>query len=194
VTFGSDIDVLALTDGLDSRFDPDVYSVYSYRRIERLWREGSAFAWHLSLESKLLHAGDGTDFLAELGTPLPYARGHKDCQKFMNLLATAMASLNEGSIAPWFELSTAFLAARNFATCYSLAKSDTPDFSRNAAIRLGPDSVPISSDAYDVLQRSRLLSTRGLGVVPTEMELREGAFSLGDIKQWMERLLERIEG
>jgi predicted nucleotidyltransferase len=54
VSRNSDVDLLALVDGFDERFNPEIYSIYSYRRIEELWREGNPFAWHLSLESRLV--------------------------------------------------------------------------------------------------------------------------------------------
>ena len=40
----SDIDLLAITEGHDSRFDPNNYSIYSYNRIKELWQEGNPFA------------------------------------------------------------------------------------------------------------------------------------------------------
>lgn len=49
----SDVDLLAIVDGYDSRFDPNIYSIYSYQRIKEIWDEGNPFAWHLSLESRL---------------------------------------------------------------------------------------------------------------------------------------------
>ena len=59
---GSDIDLLALVEGYDSRFDPDTFSVYSYSRIADLWAEGNPFAWHLFLESRLVFASDQRTF------------------------------------------------------------------------------------------------------------------------------------
>jgi hypothetical protein len=192
ITFGSDIDVLAITTGLDSRFDPDVYSVYSYERIEQLWKQGNPFAWHLHLESRLLYTSDAIDFLISIGEPAAYTGRRRDCQKFKHLLETAIASLESGSKAPWFELSTAFLATRNFATCYSLHQNGKPDFSRNAAIRLGNESVPISTEAYDVLQRARILTTRGTGASLSDTDLKAGARELRTIDGWMEGLLAKV--
>ena len=34
LSIGSDVDLLALVSGLDARFDPDMFSIYSYKRIE----------------------------------------------------------------------------------------------------------------------------------------------------------------
>ena len=59
----SDIDLLAIVDGYDSRFDQNVFSIYSYTRLAELWNEGNPFGWHLFLESRLIFSADGSDFL-----------------------------------------------------------------------------------------------------------------------------------
>lgn len=192
VTFGSDVDVLAVTDGLDSRFDPDIYSVYSYERLRQLWALGNPFAWHLFIESRLLHASNGVDFLRDLGEPSPYTNAARDCDKFWRIFNEARSALDGGTSSPYFELSTVFLAARNFATCYSLGATGTPDFSRNSALRLGTDSIPISDEVYSVLQRCRLLCTRGTGTTPTDEELMNAMSDLPVIDNWMTSLLKRV--
>src|SRR5271154_5811163 len=85
VTPGSDIDLLAITEGHDPRFDPATFSIYSYARLRQIWQEGNPFAWHLCLESRLLFAEDSVDFLRALGTPHPYREVVRDCEKFANL-------------------------------------------------------------------------------------------------------------
>src|SRR5438067_11346690 len=75
VSLESDVDLLAIVEGNDPRFDPDVYSIYSYKRIQELWGAGNRFAWHLSLESRLLYSADQCDSLKRLGARNP----HKDC-------------------------------------------------------------------------------------------------------------------
>jgi nucleotidyltransferase-like protein/YCII-related domain-containing protein len=67
ILLGSDIDLLALVDGYETRLDPDIFSLYSYGRVAELWSEGNPFAWHLFLESKLIFTADGSDFLNSLG-------------------------------------------------------------------------------------------------------------------------------
>ncbi|WET17143.1 hypothetical protein P2W49_10480 [Yersinia intermedia] len=39
--------MLAIVSGRDERFNPRDYSIYSYERINELWKEGNPFAWHL---------------------------------------------------------------------------------------------------------------------------------------------------
>lgn len=193
VTFGSDVDVLAITVGLNSRFDPDVYSVYSYARLKQLWHQGNPFAWHLALESRLLYASDGKDFLRDLGSPASYVGAVQDCEKFFRIFNEARLALQTGTLSPHFELSTVFLATRNFATCYSLGgATDKPDFSRSAALRLGEDSLPVSSGVYSILERCRLLSTRGLGITPEQKEVAEALSQLHHIETWMVSLLKRV--
>ena len=49
VDLESDVDLLAIVDGHDDRFDPSKFSIYSYNRVREIWQEGNPFAWHLSL-------------------------------------------------------------------------------------------------------------------------------------------------
>ena len=183
--------MLAVTEGEDPRFDRDTYSIYSYNRLRELWREGNPFAWHLSLESRLLFSEDGTDFLRTLGTPCPYLRALADCEKFANLFCAARDSIHAGSNSPIFELSTIFLAIRNFATCFSLGLTDRPNFSRRAALHLGSDSLDIDPSTFNTLERARLLSTRGAGIAPIEDELHRVVLSFETIDNWMNGLRER---
>lgn len=193
ITVGSDVDVLAITVGLDSRFDPDVYSVYSPERLKQLWLLGNPFAWHLALESRLLFASDGKDFLRDLGQPARYTGVVHDCEKFFRIFNEARSALHAGTVSPHFELSTIFLAARNFATCYSLGgKTKKPDFSRNSALRLAEDSIPVSSGVYSTLQLCRLLSTRGMGITPEPIDITEAVSQLQDVETWMVSLLKRL--
>src|SRR5260370_33489855 len=85
VSTGSDVDLLAIVENDESRFDLDVYSVYSYERIQDLWEEGNPFAWHLFLESRILFSGDAKDYLKALGSPNPYRHCIRDCEKFLAL-------------------------------------------------------------------------------------------------------------
>lgn len=188
VTPESDIDLLAITQGFDQRFDPNVYSVYSYTRIAEIWSEGSPFAWHLSLEARLLHSPDSSDYLRELGTPENYKWVARDCQKFFALFKDSENSLFAGTNSPVFELSTIFLAVRNFATCYSLGVG-VPDFSRHSALRLGTNSLKISGDVFGILERARLLCTRGAGAMISQDEVDFVAATLGGVGDWMQHLL-----
>ena len=160
VTPESDIDLLAVTQGSDLRFNPDLYSVYSYARLAEIWSEGNPFAWHLSLESR----------------------------KFFELFRCSANALRAMTNSPVFELSTVFLAVRNFATCYSLG-TGTPDFSRHSALRLGANSLLISSDVFEVLERARLLCTRGVSEMISQDEAASVRLALGEIESWMRTLL-----
>ncbi len=192
VTPGSDIDLLAITETFDSRFDPAVYSIYSYDRLRDMWTEGTPFAWHLSLESRLLYSDDESDFLQALGKPEAYKFGLRDCMKFSALFDKARLSLSEGTNSRVFELSNIFLAVRNFATCFSLHAGDTPDFSRNSALRLGPNSLRADPNAYDVLQRARILCTRGIGRKIDDADERSALSQLGAVKEWMDKLTRMV--
>ncbi|AZZ78151.1 nucleotidyltransferase [Pseudomonas sp. RU47] len=188
VTPESDVDLLAITQGSDQRFSSDVYSIYSYARIAEIWNEGNAFAWHLSLESRLLYSPDNTDYLQELGTPAIYQSATLDCEKFFALFASSAKALRGGTNSPIFELSTIFLAVRNFATCYSLG-TGIPDFSRHSALRLGSNSLDFPNDAFSILERARLICTRGLGNLISKEETHFVTGTLAAIEQWMRTLL-----
>lgn len=188
----SDVDLLALVDAYDDRFDPSSFSIYSYERMQELWQEGNPFAWHLSLESRLIFASDGIDFISESGRPQCYRRLAQDCLKFLTLFRNSLASLLSEKPSVVFELSTIFLSIRNFATCYSLGFLKSPCFSRDSARRLGSDSVPLTDDVFRTLERSRLLSTRGIGPNITDQERLQVVNESRNIEEWMNCLSRKV--
>lgn len=188
----SDVDLLAIVGGYDSRFSPDDYSIYSYDRIEEIWQEGNPFAWHLASESRLIYSSDEEDFLRSLGKPRPYRNATRDCQKFYSLFKRAKESIETTTETQTFELSIIFLAIRNFATCFSLGYSPQADFSRRAALRIGAHSLDIDKNAFDILERSRILSTRGTGNLLTAQEVTIAAGQFPKIERWMSRLISEV--
>ena len=192
VGFGSDVDMLAITEGFDSRFDPDAFSIYSYNRVRQLWKEGNPFAWHLATEAKLIFASDGRNFLADIGSPAPYKQCAQDCQKFFRVYERAIGAIKSGGCNRVFELSTVFLAVRNFATCFSLGVTNVPNFSRQSAKRMGERSLSISDRTYQLLERSRILSTRGTGRMVQLEELDACLNEISGIACWMNELLTEI--
>lgn len=193
ISLSSDVDMLAIVDGNDPRFDPNVYSIYSYRRLMELWEEGNPFAWHLSLEAKLLYSADKSDFIQKLGRPSPYLSCLKDCTKFYSIFKDARTFIERRSPSMVFDLSTVFLCVRNIATCFSLGMTTSPNFSRHSALQLGSLSIPISSSEYQVFERARVLSTRGYGLNLSEEEVGVAFRCLGEIGNWMEMLVRKVE-
>ena len=189
---GSDIDLLAIVDGFESRFDPCVYSVYSRRRLAQMWYDGNPFAWHLWKESRLVFSSDNTDFLGELGKPAAYQNAATDCEKFHRLFREAYDSFATSGDTRVFDLSAMFLAIRNFATCYLLGVHGLACFSRYSALKMGADSVPLTPDAFDLLLRARLLSIRSIGSQITDEECHNRHMAFGLVDDWMTRL--RNEG
>jgi hypothetical protein len=185
----SDVDLLALVNGSDIRFDKKLYSIYSYERICEIWEEGNPFAWHLALESKPIFLVDGNDFLATLGKPNPYKKCLSDCEKFITLYDQARASLLGGKSSRVFDLSTVFLSVRNIATCYSLGVGIQPDFSRHSALRIKDCPIQISNEAYKVFEAARILSTRGQGSDIGACDTERAIASLDAIGTWMNLLL-----
>lgn len=190
--FGSDVDLLAVTEGFDSRFDPDVFSIYSYKRIQALWQNGNPFAWHLATEGRLIFASDARDFLKELGTPTAYKQCAEDCRKFLQVYERAIEAIRNNECSLIFELSAIFLAIRNFATCFSLGVINLPTFSRHSAKMLGERSLLISDNAYQLLERSRILSTRAVGQIIERAEVTSCFDDFCQIGFWMNRLLLEI--
>lgn len=193
IDLSSDIDLLAVVEGIESRLDPNDYSIYSYSRIEELWKQGNPFAWHLALESKLIFSSDNIDFIYELGKPSDYVSGVDDCKKFQRVFLSACSSLEESELSVIFDFSSIFLGIRNFATCYSLAMIDTPSFSRNSAFKLGVNSLCIEKEAYSLLEKCRILCTRGKGELLTQKEILKVKGSLSKIDEWMTSLNEKIK-
>ncbi len=190
VSLGSDVDLLALVSSRDDRFSPDVFSIYSHRRIEELWRAGNPFAWHLAIESRLLFTSDGDDPLKRLGKPAQYDQCVEDCSKFRDLYQASVTSATSGAHSAIFDLSMIFLSIRNIATCYSLGVTRIPNFSRRSALQLGKESVPLSEGAYETLERARILSTRGWGVALTTGEIARVMSELQPVAAWMKHLVE----
>jgi hypothetical protein len=193
VDTSSDIDMLAIVDGYDSRFNPSDYSVYSYERIHELWEQGNPFAWHLFLESKLVYSQDDIDYLRSIGEPRTYKSGIADCEKFREIFLSAKESIDSSALTEMFDLSSVFLAVRNFSTCYSLHGDITPDFSRNSARSLSAHSIPIDDSTYSLFERARVLCTRGLGEILSPAEIDKAKITLDEIDSWMITILSTIK-
>jgi hypothetical protein len=190
VSRGSDVDLLALVTEQEHRFDPLVFSVYTYSRIGTLWKEGNPFAWHLTSESRLIFAEDRQDFIQSLGKPSIYRQCVSDCEKFMRIFEDSAEAITLGNHAIIFELSTAFLAIRNIATCYSLGLGN-PTFSRDSALKLGEDSLRLNEGVYSIYQSSRILSIRGHGEKPSKAMVQTAVSSLDTIHAWMKNLVRK---
>jgi predicted nucleotidyltransferase len=193
VDASSDIDMLAIVNGHDARFNPSDYSIYSYARIHDLWEQGNPFAWHLFLESRLVHSPDIIDYLRSIGEPSLYKSGIADCKKFREIFLSAKESICSSTLSEIFDLSSVFLAVRNFATCYSLHSNTKPDFSRNSARNLGRNSIPIDYPTYSLLERARVLCTRGVGELLSPSEIDKAKMALGGIDSWMIEILSTIK-
>jgi hypothetical protein len=68
-----------------------------------------------------------------------------------------------------------------------------PDFSRNSALHLEENSIPIPSGIYEILERSRVLCTRGYGAAITDQEVEATLPYFDEIHKWMSHLLQRTE-
>jgi hypothetical protein len=189
----SDIDLLAVVDGYDDRFDSSIYSIYSYKRLTELWEEGNPFAWHLASEARIIFSSNGEDFLSQLGLPGAYQKCKEDCQKFYSLYCKAIESISCGSSSLVFELSSIFLAIRNFATCFLLGTRQIRNFSRRSALQMDGQSLKIHPDTFKLLERARILSIRGAGPIINKDDLNSSLEDIYSIKIWMTSLLNEVE-
>lgn len=187
VDCGSDVDLLACIDVPDSDLDPQKFSIYTHERISQLWQEGNPFAWHLHLESRLVYTSNGADFLGELGKPCAYQKCREDCEKFYKLFQESNDALKFSKNSAIFHLSCIFLSIRNFATCYSF-KFQRPVFSRKSPLIINP-KLDISGRDFGLLVRARILSTRGLGPMLSDLEISEAMYCMPVISDWMAHLL-----
>lgn len=182
----SDIDLLACLSTPKPEIDPKKFSIYTCERIRELWQEGNPFSWHLYLESKLIFSSDGSDFLMDLEEPSKYTKILEDCGKFKKLFSESYHSLMQSNNSIVFHLSCMFLAARNFATCYSLG-TGKPIFSRMSPLLID-QKLPIAKENFDVFARARILSTRGYGSIISTTEVNIAKSSAPIILEWMKEL------
>jgi hypothetical protein len=184
----SDIDLLAVVTGSENNLSKHMFSIYSHKKIDMIWKEGNPFAWHLHHESRLIHSSNETDFIGSLGPPAAYAKANEDCRRFIDIFRRAAASLQLDRDSAAFDLSAAFLGLRNFSTCYLLGQGRA-NFSRHVALTLLGRSSFAEESAYRVLERARLLCTRGYGTAPSKDEINAVIHELPKLEAWMERTL-----
>ena len=185
----SDIDLLAAVTGGANELSRSMFSIYSHRKLARIWTEGNPFAWHLHLEAKLIFASDGDDFLLSLGRPQKYTEAKKDCARFLAVFQSAHESAKVGRASIVFDLSAAFLGLRNFSSCLLLGRGQA-DFSRNVALKIEDLAFPGDPTDYRTLEQARLLCTRGYGTLPSMNAIESAVKSLPLIEAWMANLFE----
>jgi len=86
-----------------------------------------------------------------------------------------------------------FLSIRNFATCFALGVMNQKIFSRNSALLLGDFKLNIDNEIYNLLEKSRLFSTRGIEVKITENMIYRTKKELTNIDKWFDSILKSIK-
>lgn len=187
----SDIDLLVIKGEREDlpQFELEKYSIYNCGRIIKLWNEGNPFAWHLFTESKLIFSNNNESLIQKLGEPAPYKSMENDLNKFHKLFLDSKNSLINNKDSLDFDLSMIFLAIRNFASCFSLGFLNKFNFSRRSAINIGVDSINLSPIIFETLEKSRILSTRGLGQIVGKDELENIINEFEKIENWFDKLL-----
>ena len=87
----------------------------------------------------------------------------------MEIFRQALNSLRTDNSSVVFDLSAAFLGLRNFSTCFLLGIGRY-DFSRGVALNLMSSLSASDLTAYRIMERARLLCTRGYGDSLTALE------------------------
>ncbi|MEA9414299.1 nucleotidyltransferase domain-containing protein [Flavobacterium sp. PL02] len=189
----SDIDLLIIKTKNEktTAYDLNKYSIYNQDRIQDLWKEGNPFAWHLYKESNLVSSDDDTDFLKQLDEPNIYSNMENDLKKFYKLFKDSCDSVAKSKDSIDFDYSMIFLAIRNFASCYSLGHLKEYNFSRNSSLKLNDDSLIISDNCYSILEKSRILSTRGIGNNLIEEEYQLVLSELNIVENWFNKLIRK---
>lgn len=191
----SDVDLLAVVgEGTDEFLSTKIFSIYSERRIKEIWKEGNPFAWHLATESRLIYSGSGMDFIKNLGQPAKYKNTAEDCGKFYELFVSSKDELASNADSFVFELSNIFLSIRNFATCFALGFLGVMEFSRRSALNIGAYKLQIEPMQFNILERARVLSTRGIGESLSMDELKLACDCVTEIQGWMDQLMREVEG
>lgn len=189
----SDVDLLAVINGSDnSPLDTHKFSVYQEKRMFQLWEEGNPFAWHLHTESKLIFSNNTEDLFEKWGEPNTYDNMEADLKKFSDLFYESCKSLKGIKQSDIFDLSMLFLSIRNFASCYSLGFLNDFNFSRNSALKLKSDKLIISDECYSILERARILSTRGSGDLINDNEINTVLKEIDNISNWFQSILKKI--
>lgn len=189
----SDIDLLAIVNGAPKpALSSDKFSIYTIERLTELWNQGNPFSWHLYLESKLVFNNENVDIIREWGKPNPYINLDADLKKFSTLFSESLNSLRKSESSMTFDLSMIFLAIRNFATCYCLGHLGQNNFSRYSAILMNANKLSISPECFRVLERARILSTRGVGQAITEIDKTVVLKEIEIINSWFKQLQNKV--
>ncbi|WP_417859242.1 nucleotidyltransferase domain-containing protein [Xanthomarina gelatinilytica] len=192
----SDVDLLAIVgsnEKINFQLDTQKFSIYKEKRMKELWKEGNPFAWHLFQESKLIHSNNNEDILRNWGKPNPYNNMESDLKKFSSLFYDSLDSIKNSEYSNTFDLSMLFLSIRNFASCYSLGALNEFNFSRKSAINLKINKLNISNESFSILERARILSTRGSGKVITDLEKSIVLKETELISDWFQLILKKYE-
>ncbi|MDO6602110.1 nucleotidyltransferase domain-containing protein [Arenibacter palladensis] len=192
----SDIDLLAIigsNENNNTQLDTQKFSIYKEKRMAELWKEGNPFAWHLFQESKLIHSDNNEDIIINWGKPNPYKNMESDLKKFSSLFYDSIKSINSSEHSNTFDLSMLFLSIRNFASCYSLGALNEFNFSRKSALNLKTNKLNISDESFSILERARILSTRGSGKLISDLEKKIVLKEIDLISDWFQLILKKYE-
>ncbi|MES9890960.1 MAG: nucleotidyltransferase domain-containing protein [Candidatus Thiodiazotropha sp.] len=137
------------------------WSLYSLGRLQKMYRAGHLFAWHLFKEARFL--AHGADFLASFDAPAPYGTFHDDVRSLLALLDEAEHELADSSENITFEAGLVYLSARNIAMSASYYSPNGLSFSSFAPFELGysDNLFPVNKEFYQKLRSARLAGTRG---------------------------------
>lgn len=132
-------------------------SWYSIEKIEKLYKMGHLFAWHLFTESIQL---EKNDFLAELGKPTEYHFAYQDVNSLFNILRSIEEQVKNYPQNIVYEAGLLYVCVRNIAICALPTIQNKYNFSVYVPFLL---DINLSKEDYNLILKCRYASTRGIG-------------------------------
>lgn len=145
---------------------------YSELTLQRMFREGHLFAWHLFRES--INPSAPKDYVDSLGVPGRYLTARSDIRGFREIISGANLSLSASIGNACYEAGILFVCARNIAMIASSYLHDGPYFGRDAPYKFERNTginFPLSAAEHTSNMIARSRAHRGLPVQPVTLDI-----------------------
>lgn len=189
---GAKVDIIAWQKAIDQHTGEKVsLSIYSWPRIDELWKCGSPFAWHLRLEARRLAGFD--DPLKYWSDPCSYVNALDDLMLtrdiFFDSCKAVLSAPTDGELV--FECGVLASCLRNAAIYASLPILGGWVFGRDAPYMLGDRSISMDRCIYNELVMARVCSRRGGRLPRMDRGVVLEAVSKGG--RWISDLVEAVK-
>lgn len=198
----SDLDILAVVEDGSGKQDesklsdlvfelfgmkPSI-SWYGTQKMQRFFRNGDLFAWHLYLEAKPIFGFEPLENF--YGQPREYRDAVQSIDELMNVFDSIPVSLETCPQSEKFEFGVAYVCLRNAAMAASWHLCQSPDFGRLSPYSIVNPGFPIQRDAYDKLALCRLAGQRG--IKPPDTSSIDAVQLLEAGESWMRNLRKEV--